>query len=95
MAMAYCVSSTDSAPIFTIRYRPSTISPSRPCIVTLPSLRTAHFSPLARSRMPMNFSGIGGGGGGPSRTGGRMGTSGNSGGGIDTGLGGGGGGAFG
>ncbi|MEO7133744.1 MAG: hypothetical protein ABI024_05945 [Vicinamibacterales bacterium] len=35
----------------------------------MPSVRTAHFTPLARSTTPISFSGIGGVGGGPLGTG--------------------------
>ena len=42
------------------------ISPSLPYIgEDLPSDKTAHFTPFARSRTPMSFSPIGGNGGGP------------------------------
>ena len=49
------------------------VSPSLPYIVTFPSLNTAHFTPLARSTSAMNFSGMGGAGGGPAGTGGATG----------------------
>ena len=59
------VSSIDSVPIFTIRYRPSMISPSRPCTVALAVAQHRPLHAIGPLRTPMNFNGIGGGGGGP------------------------------
>ena len=50
--------------MWTSRYWPATISPSRPCIVTRQSLKAASLPPPLSSMIPMNFNGIFGGGGG-------------------------------
>src|SRR4051812_9700085 len=65
-------SSMDSTPIRNTRYRPATVPPSVPNIGgPCPSLNTAIFAFVpCCSRIPMNFSVIGGGGGGPGGGGG-------------------------